>query len=420
MGPCRKQGLLLVSLGSLLGCLSAWICAEARAWPADPQPSPDAAGEFGVVVGHFRQKRWKLAAEEAELFLAHHGSAPQAELAWFLLGDCRSRLGEFGPAANAYRSLLHRFPSSRLQDQVRLRFSRAALEAANNSCAVGQFEQADQLLAELDEQPLSDGLARDLATLQGRLALARGDWSQAARRFATACGKVTQKAEPILLAWLAESQARAGDPAAALQTLQPLVTPDSLVSVSGSVSRWAQLREVALLVQMGNLRAATERVNLLFEQDLSEQQQVQLYYWAGQLCFRDGRFRDAAGHYNAALELLTEQSSSSGEKAPSRSGLLEVPELRPAHLAQRIRFMLAESYLHQGKPQQAEQFYLQLVQSTRSPVWRAIGWLQCGTCAEQLRHPERARACYLKVLVEQPDSTYAKKARARLKHRQPR
>lgn len=158
--------------------------------------------QYAVASGHFRAKRWELAAEEFERFLQFWPEHHQAPAARFYLGEARMELRQFDAARKVLRELApnRSFPfharvlfrigqaSWRLGDDADARRELAAfLDAypkdllcelalpylADSHLALGQFQEArDRYTQALDQFPdgrLTDdcryGLARALEKL---------------------------------------------------------------------------------------------------------------------------------------------------------------------------------------------------------------------------------------------------------------
>lgn len=152
-----------------------WARGAAWAGPAEDQ--------YAVAAGHYKQKRWKFAAEQFQSFLAEYPRHASTAKARFYLGESLLQLRRFEEAAEAFRTFAEQSPQDRLAHKARFRAGEAVYLA-------GHFGPAQTELAkfagDLPDDPLNAyalPYLGDIALRQNDPNLARQLFNDALRRF---------------------------------------------------------------------------------------------------------------------------------------------------------------------------------------------------------------------------------------------
>ncbi len=109
--------------------LSVWLL-EAPSVLGEPELELSAAArrQWQVALGHYRLRRWELAAEELQELLERFPRFPKQPQAQFLLGECSLQLGRYKQAVQAYqRCLRHAGVPRRWALRCRFRLGELAL-----------------------------------------------------------------------------------------------------------------------------------------------------------------------------------------------------------------------------------------------------------------------------------------------------
>lgn len=149
--------------------------AAAWAGPAEDQ--------YAVAAGHYKEKRWKFAAEEFQAFLASYAGHANAAKAQYYLGESLLQLRQFDKAAEAFRVFAERWPKETRTARARFRMGEALYFSA-------KFDQAKKALEDFARDAPGDAHNGYALTYLGDMAL-RGDdaklaqhwYSDALRRF---------------------------------------------------------------------------------------------------------------------------------------------------------------------------------------------------------------------------------------------
>jgi cellulose synthase operon protein C len=147
----------------------------AKAGPAEDQ--------YAVAAGHYKQKRWKFAAEEFQAFLDQNSQHASAAKARFYLAESLLQLRRFDEAAAAFRAFATQAPQDKLANKARFRAGEAKYLA-------GHFDEAQTELArfyeDLPDEPLNAYVLTylgDIADRRSDFKLARHFYNEALRRF---------------------------------------------------------------------------------------------------------------------------------------------------------------------------------------------------------------------------------------------
>ncbi|HEV3343652.1 MAG TPA: tetratricopeptide repeat protein, partial [Pirellulales bacterium] len=136
-----------------------------------------------MAAGHYKQKRWKFAAEEFQAFLEHNPQHASALKARFYLGESLLQLHRFDEAAQAFRTFAEHAPQDRLATKARFRAGEAVYLA-------GHFDEAqtelDRFYRDLPAEPLNAYVLPylgDIAARKSDFKLSRQWYDEALRRF---------------------------------------------------------------------------------------------------------------------------------------------------------------------------------------------------------------------------------------------
>ena len=325
------------------------LCAPALAGPAEDQ--------FAVAAGHYKQKRWKFAADEFRTFVADYPQHASAAKARFYLAESLLQLHQFDEAAQAFRQFVEAAPQDRLAGKARFRAgeatylaghydqARAALEGfvqdfpddRHNEFALAylgdvalrgnDFPKAEQLYAEALRRFAQGVMADDCRFGLARALEAQGRREEARRLFLAVAAKPTSQLADQAQFLLASSFYTTGDYELALDAFQELLQHPRF-SRSGLRIK-AALAESEALFQLQRFDEAGQR----FEALLSEQAvAVEARYWLGLV--------QAARHdWAAAAESLLSAAGRAGSDQK---------------LAAAARFHAGDALYHAGKTADAK------------------------------------------------------------------
>jgi cellulose synthase operon protein C len=141
----------------------------ARAAPADDQ--------FAVAAGHYKQQRWKLAAEEFSAFLTKYADHKQATRARFYLAESLVQLRQYQPAAQQFHEFLTAAPADKLA-------RKALFRAGESSYLASQWEPAEQDLKAFLAAHADDPLNAYVLPYLGDIAAKKRDYATAQHYFA--------------------------------------------------------------------------------------------------------------------------------------------------------------------------------------------------------------------------------------------
>lgn len=340
------------------------FCAPGWAGPAEDQ--------FAVAAGHYKQKRWKFAADEFRTFLADFPQHANAAKARFYLAESLLQLRQFDAAAPAFREFATAAPQDKLANKARFRAgeaiylaghyqqARAALEQfvhdlpddRFNEYALpylgdlalrnNEFAKAEHLFSEALRRFAQGAMADDCRFGLAKALEAQGRHEEARRLFLAVAGKPTSHLADQAQFRLAASFYAVGDYEQALAAFHELLEDPRFGRSALRVK--AALAEGETLFQLDRLDLARQR----FESLLSEQAvAAEARYWFGLV--------QAAQHdWPAAADSLL--------NAADRAGTDQ-------KLAAAARFHAADALYHTGKAAEAKaQFDLVLKKWPQSEV----------------------------------------------------
>jgi TolA-binding protein len=340
----------------LVGAMLAISAGGTLAGPAEDQ--------YAVAAGHYKQKRWKFAAEEFQTFLTDFPQHANAAKARFYLGESLLQLRRFDEAAETFRTFAEQAPQDGLAKKARFRaaeaeylgghFDRAKseLEAfardlpddllngytlpylADIALRAGDPQRSQELyreaLTRFPQGPLQDdcrfGLARSLEEL--------GQQEEARRLYLALAAKPQSAWSGKAQFRLAASFYTSGDYEQALSCFQEIVEQPRF---AGSALRaQAALAAGESLFQLNQLDAAQQQFEMLLDEKTVG---VEARYRLG---LTQAARKDWA---TAAQTLLAAADQAKGD----------------ARLAPTARFHAGDSLLQAGKPAEAQaQFELVL------------------------------------------------------------
>jgi TolA-binding protein len=163
---------------------SVLVLVASLALPSAVLAGP-AEDQYAVAAGHYKQKRWKFAADEFQSFLAdypEHGSATKAR---FYLGEALIQLHHYDEAADRFRSFLEHAPQDPLAKKARFRTGEALYFARH-------FDQAKTELERFTRDVPDDSLNGYAFAYLGEMALRAGDPKQAQAWYAESLKRFPQ------------------------------------------------------------------------------------------------------------------------------------------------------------------------------------------------------------------------------------
>lgn len=152
--------------------------------PAAVQAGP-AENQYAVAAGHYKEKRWKFAAEEFEAFLTSYPEHADAGKAQFYLGESLLQLRHFDKAAEIFRTFAERWPQDRRSAKARFRLGEALYFSA-------KLDQAKAALENFVRDVPNDALNGYALAYLGDLSLRGGEPKQAQRWYSDALQRFPQ------------------------------------------------------------------------------------------------------------------------------------------------------------------------------------------------------------------------------------
>ena len=138
--------------------------------------------QYAVAAEHYRQQRWKLAADEFTSLVQQFPDHARRDEAEFFLAESLVQTGEFAAAAEHFGTYRQRQPQGR--------FAKAALFRAGEAAYLGgQNDDAERQLTAFLAEHGDDELAGYAMPYLGRLALDAGRYDVAEKRYREALDK---------------------------------------------------------------------------------------------------------------------------------------------------------------------------------------------------------------------------------------
>lgn len=322
-----------------------------------------AEDQFAVAAGHYQAKRWKLAAEEFQAFLADHADHANSTRATFYLAESLVQLRRFDEAAGQFREFLKRAPEDRLARKALFRCGEASYLA-------GRFDDAQAELGRFLQKYPDDPLNAYALPYLGDLAARRHDAQTAQTLFARGLKQFAQG--PMQddcrfgLARALEEQGKDDDARRLYLALASKPTSNRADE--------AQYRLAVNFYRSGDYEQAlegfSEFATTFAKSPLRPRAELaagQTLYHAGEIEQARARFEQLAGRGEIGLEArywLGLAEKAQHDWAAAAATLLAVAQAADAdeHLAPAARFHAGESLLHAGKNAEAEAQFAQVLQ----------------------------------------------------------
>lgn len=322
-----------------------------------------AEDQFAVAAGHYQAKRWKLAVEEFQAFLADHADHANSTRATFYLAESLVQLRRFDEAAGQFREFLKQAPDDRLARKALFRCGEASYLA-------GRFDDAQAELGRFLQKFPDDPLNAYALPYLGDLAARRHDAQTAQALFARGLKQFAQG--PMQddcrfgLARALEEQGKDDDARRLYLALASKPTSNRADE--------AQYRLAVSFYRSGDYEQAlecfSEFATTFAKSPLRPRAELaagQTLYHAGEIEQARARFEQLAGRGEIGLEArywLGLAEKAQHDWAAAAATLLAVAQAADAdeHLAPAARFHAGEALLHAGKNVEAEAQFTQVLQ----------------------------------------------------------
>lgn len=321
-----------------------------------------AEDQFAVAAGHYKAKRWKLAAEEFQSFLADYADHQNSTRARFYLAESLVQLRRFDEAAQQFRDFVQRAPEDRLA-------RKALFRAGESGYLAGHLDEAQAELEKFLQKFPDDPLNAYVLPYLGDLAARRHDPQAAQKLFARGLKQFAQG--PMQddcrfgLARALEEQGQQDDARRLYLALASKPTSNRADE--------AQYRLAASFYRSGDYEQAlegfSEFATTFARSPLRPRAELaagQTLYHAGEIEQAQARFEQLAGRGELGLEAqywlgLTEKAQRDWPAAIAT--LLAVAQAAEGdkHLAPAARFHAGEALLHAGKAAEAEAQFAQVL-----------------------------------------------------------
>lgn len=387
--------------------------------------SADPAGPLAAEAALMRARslehleQFPEAVEQYSVVVERYSDSPRAVEALWCRGRLYEQMGRPDEARRDYAALvdehpdfaeldsaLHRFAylerstdpqaAARLFERLRAEFPAspfvpdATLRLAEQALADEKLDEAGALLADLSAAETPDDVHRQMLYLSGRLAIARGRWSDAQEPLA----KVIEESPDDELALsatylMAEAEFRQGRYEQAAEQLAGLAE-----KTAGRTDAWLATAELRRAQALAQLRRWDE--SLAIARGISARfGDFPRQYEADYLI---GRALAAQADFAAAREAYEKSLASSAAAGTETAAM--------------ARWMIGESHFHQEDYAAALAEYQQVDEAY--PRWHAAALLQSGKCAEALDRWSLAAEAYESLIKKHPDSELVAEATRRL------
>jgi TolA-binding protein len=344
----------------------------------------------GYALWHGARLQQRLSQfQEAEAsyrrLAEEHPKFPQLDAALYAWAALLHKRGQVAEAESLWQRVRREFPRGEAWGESTYRLAQSALDAR-------RFDEAQTLSDEVLVGRAAPAVVERALYLQGRLALARQKWDDAAAPLARLVHDFPQGP----LAWsarylTAEARYRQEDYAAAADAFTALDA-----EAAGGEPRWramVRLRRAQSLAQLKDWNAALQLAETLAREYPDFDQQYEADYLIGRCLASQADFDAARAAYQRSI------AGDAGRKTET------------AALAQ---WMIGESYFHQENYPAALREYLKVEILYAYPRWQAAALLQAGKCQEQLEAWSAAAALYARLIKEYPQTEVHEEARRRL------
>lgn len=336
--------------------LALSLAAAQIAWAG---PAED---QFAVAAGHYKAKRWKLAAEEFQSFLADYGEHQNSTRARFYLAESLVQLRRFDEAAGQFREFVKLAPEDRLARKALFRSGEASYLAGHADDAQAELERFLQKFPD-------DALNAYVLPYLGDLAARRHDAPTAQKLFARGLNQFAQG--PMQddcrfgLARALEDQGKEDDARRLYLALASKPTSNRADE--------AQYRLAASFYRSGDYEQAlecfSEFATTFARSPLRPRAELaagQTLYHAGELEQAQARFEQLAGRGEIGLEArfwlgLAEKARRDWPAAVATLSAVAQAADADKQLAPAARFHAGEALLHAGKPAEADAQFKQVL-----------------------------------------------------------
>jgi TolA-binding protein len=286
-------------------------------------------------------------------------------------------------AGALFERLRSEFPGSPHAADATLRLAEQAIDEQ-------KLDEAGKHLASLAAPETSDDARRHVLYQSGRLAIARGQWSDAQAPLAQLIEETSDDELALSAAYLmAEADFRQGRYDDAARRLADLAA-----KTAGRTDAWlatAELRRAQSLAQLRRWDEALAAARGIAPRFGDFDGQYEVDYLTGRALAAQADFVAARESYEKALG------------APAAAG---------TETAAMARWMIGESYFHQEDYARALAEYQQVGETF--PRWHAAALLQTGKCAEALERWSLAAETYERLIDKHPQSELSAEATRRL------
>ena len=338
-------------------------------------------GQLNEKLGH--SDRAAAAYDKIRNLVPPHSRLPDAlySLAWI-----RQDEGKVEAAASEFREVFAKHRTSPYWAHAALALSQLEFDAGRGAEAEAILEE---LLANEHVEPIRD---RALY-LAGQIAFSTGHWQQSRKTFERLVKECpgSDLAETAAFA-AAEAAFHAKD-------------SDSIAlfeSISAGSKNLASAFRATVPMRLAQLYAEAERwddamtiVDTFAENHPDFAQQFEMDYVRGRCLAARAMFAEARQAYEKVIR------SSNGENTET---------------AAKAQLMIAETYFHQRRYEEAYRAYMQVEVLYAYPELQSAAMLQAAKCQELLGHSQVAAGLYRQLVENYAETTAAQKAAVRLNH----
>ncbi|MFO0948639.1 MAG: tetratricopeptide repeat protein [Planctomycetota bacterium] len=283
-------------------------------------------------------------------------------------------------AQECFKQLVVKFPSSEWSAESTLKLAELSYEKGDFQAS---FEHASGPAPNSADATVASRLLyrRGLAAKSlGKLDEARAAFEKLSQEHAK------DRLAPIAEFWLAEMDYDAGNAEAALAGFRKVLDQKDAEKYHAT-SRLRIAQALVLLKRSAEAETAAEE---LAESSPDNSIAKEANYTLGRALVLQAKFDDA----RAAFEKVAGEDRS--------------------EIAAKSRFMIAESFFHQRRFEEALKNFLKVELLYPLPQWQSLALLEAGKCHEQMGQPAEAIIDYRKLLERFPESSSASMAKERL------
>ena len=317
---------------------------------------------------------------------------PAGERYLFHWADCLQRDGKLAEALPLHKQLVQEYPKGSLAET-------SQLAAATCSYQLGQFDEADKLIAAANELFPQGRLKDRFAILKARIAGERNDWPAAILAVQPV---VQQAADPVVkteaVYFLASAQQRLGQHAQVLTVTEPFM---------------AQLDSNPALKDFAGLRVLRAASALALGNAARETPQGQKDFWnlANQWSEEYLTRQSAGDLIPAALRVKAVSSAALGDKAKSDAALVQLKQKQPmGEELDRTLYELGQLAFGRGEFAVSEPLFKELASRPKENRFRGPGLLERGWSLHKLQKYPDAAQSFAQFAAEYPKDPLAAEA----------